>query len=293
MGILFPWFLFYLSVRLYKSELLRKPLGRVQTYVRHVHHAEEPWPRITGSITVPFDHTLGWAGARRFFADPPVLMTGIVILVVLGFFLFDFIFIFFILGVALMLVAIAVHRASHRKRVFVSLFPYALDTLIQALRTGYSFRQAITLVRQETEQPIHEVFAALERGFEYRIPQREVLLALQGDLLLPAWDYFVDTMLIQEKTGGNSVPILEQVAHSLREYATLERELYTATASGRLSSILIAVLVPVVFIFFFIFNPSYVNLFFTSGMGRLLFVSAVVLQAVGFLIIQKLKKVQY
>ena len=185
MGILFPWFLFYLSVRLYKSELLRKPLGRVQTYVRHVHHAEEPWPRITGSITVPFDHTLGWAGARRFFADPPVLMTGIVILVVLGFFLFDFIFIFFILGVALMLVAIAVHRASHRKRVFVSLFPYALDTLIQALRTGYSFRQAITLVRQETEQPIHEVFAALERGFEYRIPQREVLLALQGELRLP------------------------------------------------------------------------------------------------------------
>lgn len=179
-----------------------------------------------------------------------------------------------------------------RKR-FVAQLPDALDALVAALRAGYALPFSLALVARETQGLAQEVFAALARADQYQIPLRTAVERVCAQLRFAEWDLVAQTLEIQEFSGGNIIPVLEELARTLRDKLRIDQEVSTATASGRFSGLLIAALAPVSLLGFLIFSPSYLSVLLHTELGHLLLALAILLEIVGFAVIWKMVTIEY
>ena len=72
---------------------------------------------------------------------------------------------------------------------------------------------------------------------------------------------------IQREVGGNLAEILDNVADTLRERATMRRQVRVLTAEGRLSAWVLALMPFVIALYMFAVNPEYISLLFTTTIG--------------------------
>lgn len=268
-------------------------LSRASVFFRDMRAREDTWPRIAGDTDDALMRFLGWARVRKYVRDKRMIYIVPSAALALA----------WALGgaravpIAILLMGFAaggfLYIVQKRRRAVVAHLPSAIETLVQAIRAGYAMQQAVGLVGRELQPPVCHIFLAIERGMNYRRPLRSILHALEWELGLKEWDLFAEALSVQERTGGNIIPLLERVAETLRQNESIEQEMRAATASGRLSGWLIALLVPVMFVLFLSLNPSYMSVFFTTGMGRLLMLLAAALEAVGFLLIRRITRISY
>ena len=132
----------------------------------------------------------------------------------------------------------------------------------------------------------------MDRGLGYKVPLRECLEAIEDDLATPEWNSFAEALILQEKTGGNMIPIIASVSQTMRENFVIEQEMRTATASGRMSGMVLAGIVPLALLAFWFLNPSYLRIFMLTTVGRVLFMLAIALEIIGFLLIRKITQTQ-
>ncbi len=261
-------------------------------YYSQMKESAEPWPRISSIKAHPIDRMLGWAGVRRLFLEPVWIILPYAGLLFAAGLLggFDWVLLFVLLG--LMAIIYLLFRGKQRQRSFLAGLPYALDSLNQSLKAGYSLQQAFQFVARETPSPVREVLSAVDRGLGYKVPLRECLEAIEDDLATPEWNSFAEALILQEKTGGNMIPIIASVSQTMRENFVIEQEMRTATASGRMSGMVLAGIVPLALLAFWFLNPSYLRIFMLTTVGRVLFMLAIALEIIGFLLIRKITQTQ-
>ncbi len=184
-------------------------------------------------------------------------------------------------------------RVSAAKKRFVSQLPDALDALVSALRAGYALPPALELVARETQGMVRDVFAALSRAHQYQVPMREAVKRICAQVRLQEWDLVAQAIEIQETSGGNIIPTLDELARTLRDKIRVDQEVTTATASGRFSGLLIAGLAPLSLIGFLVFSPSYMSILLHTELGHILLALAALLEVIGFLIIWKMVTIDY
>lgn len=184
-------------------------------------------------------------------------------------------------------------RVKFAQKQFAVQLPDALDALVSALRAGYALPPALELVARETQGMVHDVFAALARANQYQVPLREAVKRICAQLQLPEWDLVAQTIEIQDTSGGNIIPTMEELARTLRDKIRVDQEVSTATASGRFSGLLIAALAPLSLVGFMVFSPSYMSILLHTELGHLLLVFAALLEVVGFFTIWKLVTIDY
>jgi tight adherence protein B len=82
--------------------------------------------------------------------------------------------------------------------------------------------------------------------------------------------------------------ILDKIGHLVRERFKLFGQIQALTGEGRLSGIVLLALPPVLFVTMYRLNPGYVMMLFDDPMGKQMLAAAIVLQAVGALVIRKI-----
>jgi tight adherence protein B len=78
------------------------------------------------------------------------------------------------------------------------------------------------------------------------------------------------------------------VAETLRERATMRRQIRVLTAEGRLSAWVLALLPFAIALYMFAVNPGYVTLLFTSQIGLIMLGTGGVLLVLGILWMRKI-----
>jgi tight adherence protein B len=94
--------------------------------------------------------------------------------------------------------------------------------------------------------------------------------------------------LIQRKTGGNLADVLENISGTIKERLRIKGEIRSLTASGRISGLIIGMLPVFLTVVLMLVNPTYIMDFFMSTIGFVLMILAVIMEALGFLIIRKI-----
>lgn len=89
------------------------------------------------------------------------------------------------------------HSVSNRGKKLNSQLPEALTIIANGLRAGYSFKQAITVVTKEMEEPISTEFAKVVRDNSLGKPMEEALLEMAGKLEDEDMDMFITALIIQ------------------------------------------------------------------------------------------------
>jgi len=87
------------------------------------------------------------------------------------------------------------------------------------------------------------------------------------------------------------IEMIREIAELVRQRVELEKEIRTLTSQGRLSAVVIALLVPVSLGILSIF-PGYTDVLFETTIGNLILISAGVLEVIGALIVSRLIRIE-
>ena len=251
------------------------------------------WPSLTGVPLGRWESFLRWTGwfERRhllYIFSGCFVCGGIFALVAQSF------------GGLLMLLCLAsvvvvvLRRKMHeRQRLFRRQLPDALQSLVDTLRAGYSLPQAVRFIGEEMTSPIALAFQALARGFDLGLNFSTSLRRVSEQLAIGEWTVVAEALIAQQELGGNILPLLEEQGKAVRDRLSAEEEIKSATAAGRLSGLIIAILVPLVVVFFVLVSPAYISIMFQTILGRFLFAVAICLEIVGFAWIRRVTQIDF
>jgi len=184
------------------------------------------------------------------------------------------------------------NRRTRRIRTFEEHFPEALDLLSRALRAGHAFQTAMGMVAEEMHEPIGPEFKKCFDQQNFGLPLRDALVQLSERVPLLDVRFFVTAVLIQRDTGGNLSEILDNLAHVVRERFKVLRQVRVHTAHGRFTAFVLLSLPAALGIILTMINPEHMNPLFHERMGQTMLIVATIMQAIGFVWIRKVIKIE-
>jgi tight adherence protein B len=175
-------------------------------------------------------------------------------------------------------------RADHLREQL----PDVLTIMASSLRAGHSFMQSLDTVAKEIAQPAATEFQRVVAEIRLGRPAEDALEALAERVGSADFMWAVLAVNIQREVGGNLAEILDNVADTLRERATLRRQIKVLTAEGRLSAWVLALLPVGIALYMTAANPKYIGLLVTEGIGRVMLGGGLVLMGIGIFWMRKI-----
>lgn len=183
-------------------------------------------------------------------------------------------------------------KIEQRAKAFNLQLGDSLILIANSLRTGYSFMQSIEMVSREMPRPIGEEFGRVLKEMNLGITTEEALNNLAKRVNSDDLDLAITAVLIQRQVGGNLAEVLDNISLTIRERVKIKGQVKTLTAQGRISGIIISLLPIAVGFVISIINPGYVQILFTSSMGKAMVAAGIISQVIGIFLIRKIVNIQ-
>jgi tight adherence protein B len=236
---------------------------------------------------------LGWSSGKLTLASISAALVGLL----LGMWLPDF-FHPVVAGSILALIAssipllIVLWKRSKRIAEFEEQFPEALDFLARSMRAGHGFSIGLEMLVADSPEPLvscfRRVLADLHLGSSLEIALGKLTM------LIPLIDvrFFVSAVLLQQETGGNLSEVLNNMAQIIRERFRLKGQVKAASAHGRITGLILALMPMIVGGLLFIMSPAYLMVLVRDHDGRLMIMGAIAGQILGYVCIRKIVNIK-
>jgi len=183
-------------------------------------------------------------------------------------------------------------QAAKRMRKFEEQFPDCLEFIARSMRAGHAFSVSLEMVYREFSEPLAGEF---RRTFEEQNLGQplEIVLKKLGQRV-PSIDvqFFVSSVLLQKRTGGNLAELLDKLAHIIRERFKLRARIRSISAQGVMSGRILAAIPAAIGLMMLVVNREYARFFVVDPVGQQLLAGALGLQLIGFLIIRKIVTIE-
>lgn len=166
--------------------------------------------------------------------------------------------------------------------------PDVLTIMASSLRAGHSFLQALDTTAKEIAQPAATEFQRVVAEIRLGRGAEDALGALSERVGSADFKWAVLAVNIQREVGGNLAEILDNVSDTLRERATMRRQILVLTSEGRLSAWVLALMPFAIGLYMFATNAQYIGLLFTSKVGIVMLAGAALLLTAGVLWMRKI-----
>lgn len=183
-------------------------------------------------------------------------------------------------------------KRQKRIKVFNDELQNMLVTIIGSLKAGYSFVQAMKVVAEECESPVKEEVTAFLKENSYGITMEDALNNLKLRMPSNDLDLMIQAILIQRQVGGNLSAILEVIVNTIRQRNEIDRHIRSLTAQGKLSGRVVGLLPVFLYLVLSLINPGYLAPFSNNIIAKIALSGAVVLEITGFLIMNKIAKIE-
>jgi tight adherence protein B len=184
-------------------------------------------------------------------------------------------------------------RGVRRLRTFGQQLPYVLDLMKSGLESGHTLLRSLQMTTRNLPEPIA---GELRRV----VDQVQVGMTLQQALdnmyrRVPGEDlgFLVAAIRIQATIGSSLAQILEHVSQSVRNRQRLDQQIRTLTAQSRASAIIVTLLPAVVLGAFTLVRPDYAQTLFYDPLGIKLLQTAIVLDVLALIAMQRIARIEY
>ncbi|MCL4795573.1 MAG: type II secretion system F family protein [Bryobacteraceae bacterium] len=181
---------------------------------------------------------------------------------------------------------------SKRMSKFEEQFPESLEFVARSMRAGHAFSVSLEMLHREFQEPLAGEFRRTFEEHNLGLPLDTALQKLSKRVPTLDVHFFVSAVLLQKRTGGNLAEILDKLAYVIRERFKLRGKIRAISAHGRMTGIALSSIPIGVAALMLVTNPDYVTFFVTEEIGNYLAMGAVVLQIVGYGIIQKIVNIE-
>lgn len=183
-------------------------------------------------------------------------------------------------------------KRNKRLAILGSQLSDALTIICNALRVGQSFQSAMKNVADEMEEPISREFMRVYRETQYGMPLETSLGRLVSRTKNADLELVSNAVIIQRQIGGNLAVILQNISDTINQRIRLRGEIRTMTSAGRMSGYIIGGLPVVIILLLMFINPGYIDMFFTTETGRIMMGVSVVLELIGFFLVNKIVNIK-
>ena len=166
-----------------------------------------------------------------------------------------------------------------------------LVLIVGSLRSGHGLTNALDLVSREMDPPAADEFARVLREVGFGLSLNQALENLVGRMESEDLDLVVTAININQQVGGNLTVVLEKIADTIRERIRLQGEVRVLTTQQRLTSYLLVGLPFFLGTVLALLNPGWMMRLFQPGWIRIVPITAVFLEVVGFLITRRLIRI--
>lgn len=181
---------------------------------------------------------------------------------------------------------------SSRLHKFEEQFPDSLEFIARSMRAGHAFSVALEMIHKEFQDPLGSEFRRVFEEHNLGLPIEVALEKLSERI--PSLDvhFFVSAVMLQKRTGGNLAEILDKLAYIIRERFKLRGKIKAISAHGRMTGTALTLIPVGVAVMMFWSNPDYVRFFFLDETGNYMMGAAILLQVIGYAIINKIVTIE-
>ena len=184
-------------------------------------------------------------------------------------------------------------RRQRRLRAFSRQLPYALDLIKSSLEAGHSLLRGFQVVVAEFADPIGSEFRTVIEQSRLGLPLPRALEEMLGRVPVDDLRLLAVAVRVQSEVGSSLAQIIGRLSDIVRTRQRLQQQIRALTAQSRLSGMIVGCLPIVMLGAFSVIQPEYVHTLFHDPIGIKILRIAVVLDAIAFVVIRKLIKVEF
>jgi tight adherence protein B len=257
------------------GEKVMKDRESTKTTMSLIERADLPFRAGEWFVVRAIAVVLGVLGGWLFGAESPLIPLGAGALV----------------GLALPPVALR-FLAARRSKQFERQLPDILMLVSTSLKSGFGLPQALDAVAKDTAEPAAKEFSRALAETRIGTDITDALERMGDRMGSVSMRWAVMSIRIQRDVGGNLADTLRTTANTLRERESLQRQVATLSAEGKLSAYIL-VAMPI-FLFFYMMrvNYDYVSLLWTDQIGVFMGIGGIVSLFVGMLWMRSVVKIE-
>ncbi len=160
-------------------------------------------------------------------------------------------------------------RFRRRRKAFIAGMPDALQLVAGSLTTGYSLAQALDASVQEGAQPVSGELGRALAEARLGVPLEDALDVVAERMDSEDFRWVVMAVRVQRDVGGNLAEVLTKVCVTMRDRASLRRQVQALSAEGRISAYVLIALPIFLGFYLFLVNRDYFRPMYTELPGML------------------------
>lgn len=177
-------------------------------------------------------------------------------------------------------------KAKRRMKQFTDQLGDAIAMMSNAIKSGFTFQQAMDIVAKEINGPISEEFVRALNEIQLGVTLEEALEGICQRVKDDDFEMVAMSVVIQRQVGGNLSQILDTVGETIRDRIKLKGEIKALTAEGVISGWAIGLLPVIVAAMCSAMNEEYFKPLQESGLGDMLLIGCIVSEVIGMLVIR-------
>lgn len=188
---------------------------------------------------------------------------------------------------------VVLYKKNKRIKKFNDQLGDTIVLLSNSLKVGHSFMQAVATAAQEMPEPISKEFSKFLHEMKLGVTTEDAFKNMLERIESDDLSLVITAVNIQRQTGGNLADILDIISKTIRERIKIKGEIKTLTAQGRLSGLIVALLPFVLIGVISLIDPEYIKPLYTTKIGFVLLSVAIINEAIGYMIIKKIVKIDF
>lgn len=178
--------------------------------------------------------------------------------------------------------------SARRLKRFEEQLPDALLMVSGAMRAGASLNVALESMIKEQKPPLSQEFELMLREQRLGMDFDAALVNMEKRNPIQDFTLVVSGLRISREVGGNLAEILESLAHTLREKATMEGKIRSLTAQGKMQGLIMSCLPLLMMAALNWIEPKAMGTMFTTLFGWATLSVIIVMIVIGYLFIRKI-----
>src|SRR6056297_312405 len=163
--------------------------------------------------------------------------------------------------------------------------------MTNALRSGFALPQALDAVANQAAEPARSEFERVNFESRVGLDPGDSLRALAERMQSKKFGWVVSAMEINREVGGELAKVLSGLALTIRERQSLDRQIQTLTAEGRISAYVLTALPILIGLAVALISPEYFEPMRESP-GPQILVACVLLLGLGWIWMRSMIKAE-
>jgi tight adherence protein B len=183
---------------------------------------------------------------------------------------------------------ILIFLKRRRERRFIDGFADVVDVIVRGVKAGLPLGDCLKIVANDAAEPVRSEFRAVVETQTIGMPLGDACGRLYESVPLPEANFFGIVISIQQKAGGNLSEALGNLSRVLRDRKKMQAKIRAMSMEAKASAVIIGSLPIAVMTLVYITSPNYIELLWTTELGRLMMASCVVWMSIGVFVMKKM-----